>query len=167
MNRSLSSMPTPGDALARLSMSIPARLLESLDIMIEERALPSRSSLIVELIRDALGQYAQMQHPDAVIAGSITLVYGSVHGTVRHKIAHTQRDFLKEVISSQHVFLEQDQSLEILLVQGPPARLNALCDILRSIRGVREVQLVTTTALLPPLYEPAASRSDMADHRAA
>ena len=46
-----------------------------------------------------------------------------------------------------------DQSLEVLLVQGPAIRLKELCDALRSIRGVHQLQLVTTTALLPPLHE--------------
>jgi len=134
-------------------MSLPAALLEDLDAMIAERALPSRSSVIAELIRDALAAHAESRRTDAVIAGTITLIYRAQAGSVRHRIAQTQRDYLKEVISSQHVFLEDDQSLEVLLVQGPPARLNALCDDLRSVRGVQQVQLVRTTALLPPLYD--------------
>ena len=32
-------------------------------------------------------------------------------------------------------------------------RLKALCDALRGIRGVHQLELVMTTALLPPLYE--------------
>ncbi len=72
---------------------------------------------------------------------------------MRQQLAQTQADYLKEVISSQHVFLEDDQSLEVLLVQGPAIRLKALCDALRGIRGVHQLQLVTTTALLPPLHE--------------
>jgi CopG family nickel-responsive transcriptional regulator len=32
-------------------------------------------------------------------------------------------------------------------------RLKELCDALRGIRGVHQLQLVTTTALLPPLHE--------------
>jgi CopG family transcriptional regulator, nickel-responsive regulator len=38
-------------------------------------------------------------------------------------------------------------------VQGPAVRLKQLCDALRTIRGVQQLQLVTTTALLPPLHE--------------
>jgi CopG family nickel-responsive transcriptional regulator len=72
---------------------------------------------------------------------------------VRQQLADTQSEYLKEVISSPHVFLEQDQSLEVLLVQGPAVRLKQLCDALRTIRGVQQLQLVTTTALLPPLHE--------------
>jgi CopG family nickel-responsive transcriptional regulator len=41
--------------------------------------------------------------------------------------------------------------MEVLLVQGSAAQLQQLCDALRKIRGVQQVRLVTTTALLPPL----------------
>ncbi len=40
----------------------------------------------------------------------------------------------------------------MLLVQGPSERLQCLCDDLRKIRGVQQIKLVTTTALLPPLH---------------
>jgi CopG family transcriptional regulator, nickel-responsive regulator len=151
------SLPT---ALARLSMSLPAKLMDDLDAMIIERELPSRSSVIAELIRGALAEYAQESGPDAVIAGTITLIYRAGFGTIRHRIAQKQRDYLKEVISSQHVFLEDDQSLEVLLVQGPPARLRALCDDLRKVRGVQQVRLVKTTALLPPLHDHVETMAD-------
>ena len=82
----------------------------------------------------------------------MTLTYRAESGRVRHALAQTQSTYLKEVISSQHVFLEDDQSLEVLLVQGPAERLQALCDDLRKIRGVQQIRLVATTALLPPLH---------------
>jgi CopG family nickel-responsive transcriptional regulator len=139
--------------LARLSMSLPAELFRQLDVMVEERGLPSRSQLIAELIRHALAEHEALTRPDDMLAGTITIVYAGGGGRVRQQLAETQSDYLKEVISSQHVFLEQDQSLEVLLVQGPAVRLKQLCDALRTIRGVQQLQLVTTTALLPPLYE--------------
>lgn len=146
----MSDEPT---SLARLSMSLPAELFRQLDVMVEERGLPSRSQLIAELIRHALAEHEAQTRPEEMLAGTITLVYRSDRGGVRQQLAKTQLDYLKEVISSQHVFLEDDQSLEVLLVQGPAVRLEELCDALRSIRGVRQLQLVTTTALLPPLHE--------------
>jgi len=140
-------------SLARLSMSLPADLFRQLDAMVEERGLPSRSQLIAELIRHALAEHAAFIRPDEMLAGTITIVYRADRGRVRHQLAETQGDYLKEVISAQHVFLEEDQSLEVLLVQGPAVRLQALCDALRRVRGVQQLQLVTTTALLPPLHE--------------
>lgn len=147
-------MNTEPASLARLSMSLPAELFRQLDMMVDERGLPSRSQLIAELIRHALAEHEALTRPEDMLAGTVTLVYAGNRGRVRQQLAETQADYLKEVISSQHVFLEDDQSLEVLLVQGPAIRLKELCDALRGIRGVHQLQLVTTTALLPPLHEP-------------
>jgi len=146
-------MSTEPASLARLSMSLPAELFRQLDMMVEERGLPSRSQLIAELIRHALAEHEALTRPDDMLAGTVTLVYRGIRGRVRQQLAETQVDYLKEIISSQHVFLEDDQSLEVLLVQGPANRLKELCDALRGIRGVHQLRLVTTTALLPPLHE--------------
>ena len=150
---------TPASNLARLSMSLPAELSRQLDTMVEERGLPSRSQLIAELIRDELAEHGAALRPDDMLAGTITLVYRGDMGRVRHQLAQTQGEYLKEVISSQHVFLEDDQSLEVLLVQGPARRLRDLCDALRKVRGVQQLRLFTTTALLPPLHEQEQARS--------
>ncbi|MFW5633491.1 MAG: CopG family ribbon-helix-helix protein [Erythrobacter sp.] len=159
----MTSDPT---SLARLSMSLPADLLQQLDAMVEERALPSRSQLIAQLIRNALAEHEAEFRPEETLAGTVTLVYSADHGNVRQQLSATQLDYLKEVISSQHVFLEDDQSLEVLLVQGPAQRLEELCNALRRVRGVRQLKLVTTTALLPPLHEQDEASGKGADDRA-
>lgn len=145
-------MSSESASLARLSISLPAELFRQLDMMVVERELPSRSQLIAELIRHSLAAHEALTRPDEMLAGTITLVYRGDRGRVRHQLAQTQADYLKEVISSQHVFLENDQSLEVLLVQGPAVRLKELCDAVRRVRGVQQLELVTTTALLPPLH---------------
>lgn len=137
--------------LARLSLSMPAELVAQLDAMVTERGLPSRSQMIAELIRHELAEHGETR-PRTVLAGAITLIYRTESGRVRQALAQAQQAYLEEVISSQHVFLEDDQSLEVLLVQGPSERLRDLCDELRKIRGVQQLKLVTTTALLPPLH---------------
>ncbi len=150
---------TLGTGLSRLSMSLPSDLYRQLDVMVQERQLPSRSQLIAELIRNALADHGGETHPDALLAGTITLVYRASMGRVREQLVQTQQEYLKEVISAQHVFLEDDQSLEVLLVQGPAMRLRALCDALRKVRGVQQLKLFTTTALLPPLHEQVSFKS--------
>jgi CopG family nickel-responsive transcriptional regulator len=138
--------------LARLSVSLPAELLAQLDAMVAERGLPSRSQMIAELIRFELAEHSGERTPEAVLAGTITLIYRAERGRVRQALAQAQLQYLVEIISSQHVFLEEDQSLEVLLVQGPSERLQQLCDVLRKVRGVQQIRLVTTTALLPQLH---------------
>lgn len=155
----------PPRYLARLSLSLPSDLLAQLDEMIVARGLPNRSQTISELIRHELAEDSETKE-GAVIAGTITLTYRAESGRVRHALAQTQLAYLKEVISSQHVFLEDDQSLEVLLVQGPQERLRGLCDALRNIRGVQQIKLVATTALLPPLHSHGESEPPVRSRRA-
>lgn len=138
-------------SLVRLSISLPAELFAELDAMVAEREVANRSQMIAELIRAELAEHSARERPETVIAGTITLIYRAESGRVRHTLAQTQQGFIAEIISSQHVFLEDDQSMEVLLVQGSAQRLHALCDALRKVRGTQQCQLVTTTALLPPL----------------
>lgn len=140
-----------GSQLARIGVSLPARLLAQVDQMVAERGLPGRSQLIAELIRHEVAD-VDRDGGDGVRAGTITLIYRADSGRVRHALARVQSEFVKEVISSQHVFLEDDQSLEVLLVQGSVERLQQLCDRLRGVRAVQQLKLVTTTSLLPPLH---------------
>ncbi|MCJ2183020.1 CopG family ribbon-helix-helix protein [Novosphingobium sp. 1949] len=152
-------MSSESSSLARLSMSLPAELFRQLDVMVAERGLPSRSQLIAELIRQALAEHESLFHPDEMLAGTITMVYRGERGRMRHQLFRTQSGFLKEVISSQHIFLENDKSLEVLLVQGPYARLKELCDAIRRLRGLQQVELVTTTSLLPQLHNQSGGRT--------
>ena len=146
-------MATPAPpSLVRLSISLPADLFSELDTMVAEREVANRSQMIAELIRQELAAHNAREKPDCVLAGTITLIYRADSGKVRQALAHVQSGFIAEIISSQHIFLEDDQSLEVLLVQASAQRLHSLCDALRKIRGVQQCQLVTTTALLPPLH---------------
>lgn len=137
--------------LARIGVSLPGRLLAQLDAMMARRGLTSRSQMIAEMIRHELADIED-GHPDDVLAGTITLIYRAESGRVRHALARVQGEFLAEVISSQHVFLEEDKSLEVLLVQGSAERLRAMCDRLRRVRSVEQLKLVSTRSLLPPLH---------------
>ncbi len=137
--------------LARIGISLPGKLLAQLDEMVTRRGLPSRSQMISELIRHELAEPDGGQTSD-VMAGTITLIYRAESGRVRHALARVQTEYLPEVISSQHVFLEEDKSLEVLLVQGSGERLQELCDRLRRVRAVQQLKLVTTRSLLPPLH---------------
>jgi CopG family nickel-responsive transcriptional regulator len=146
-------MKAPQDQaqLARIGISLPRKLLDQLDAMVAERSLPGRSQLIAELIRHELADPENGMEV-GVLAGTITLIYRAESGRVRHALARLQSEFLPEVISSQHVFLEEDKSLEVLLVQGSTDRLKSLCDRLRSVRAVQQLKLVTTRSLVPPLH---------------
>lgn len=120
--------------------------------MTHERDAKSRSHWVANLIRDALAEHGTRLQRGDVLAGTVTIVYRGGLARVRLQLADTMSDFLKEVISSQHVFLEEGQSLEVLIVQGPAGRLHEMSDAIRKVRGVQQVRLTTTMALLAALH---------------
>lgn len=137
--------------LSRISISLPGELLDGLDAMVKQRGLPSRSHAIGEMIQQQIAEHSQrLGH--RIVAGTITVVYRSSRGRIRNELAAIQRKYLKETISSQHVFLERDHSLEVLLVQGPGKRLQLISDAIAAVKGVVQVRLSVTAQRLPPLY---------------
>lgn len=137
--------------VARFSVSLPEDMLDRLDHVVDARGLPSRSHAIAEMIN----QYVLDHHEETsegLMAGVITVVYTNQKQQLRGKLRDIQHRYLKEVISSQHVFLEDEQSLEALLVQGPSRKLQDLADELTACKGVSTVKLAVTHALLPPIH---------------
>lgn len=137
--------------VTRFTVSLSSELLDQLDDMIVRRRLPSRSRVISSLIQQGLLEEAN-QLGTQIVAGTITLVYGNRREPIRHQLARIQSRYLKEVISSQHVFLEDSHSLEVLLVQGPGKRLKGLADELSGVKGVKQVKVALTATVLPPLH---------------
>jgi CopG family transcriptional regulator, nickel-responsive regulator len=135
----------------RLSVSLPPTLASDLDGMVAARGLPSRSAAVAEMVRMQLARHHAALGSERM-AGTITLVYDNSGTNVRGRVMRIQRRYLKETITSQHAFLEDDHSLEVLLVQGPGGTLRALCDELLGCRGVEQADLTLTAALLPPLH---------------
>ncbi len=139
------------EGVTRFSVSLPAPLLHRLDAVVGERGLPSRSHAVAEMIRHYVLDHTE-DVGERLMAGVITMVYSNDRSHLRGRLQDIQHRYLKEVISSQHVFLEADQSLEALLVQGPGERLHALADEMAACKGVHMVKLAITAALLPPIH---------------
>lgn len=137
--------------VSRLSISLPPELLEEVDRFVAKAKLPSRSQAIAAMIREALVDHA-CETGDQVVAGTITLVYDNNRQAIRNQLSRLQSGYIKEIISSQHVFLEDHHSLEVLLVQGPADRLSRLANALRGVKSVKQVKVALTTTLLPPLH---------------
>lgn len=141
--------------VGRISVSLPAALLEDLDKLVLQGGYHSRSQAIAEVVhaqvvesRRALG--------DDVMVGTITLHYDrSVRG-LQSKLADLQYEHIDEVVSSLHVQLGQAQVLEVLLVQGRGKRLQQIAQRLLTCRGVLGGRLQVHAAAMPPVQSPAA-----------
>ncbi len=136
---------------SRITISLPTALFDELDAMVDARGYASRSEAISKMISGQLVQH-QQQLGRQIMAGTITLIYDHAKNGLQSRLMKIQHQYLKEIISSQHVHLEHHHSLEVLLVQGPGYRLKRIADALITCRGVKHGYLNVTSTILPPIY---------------
>lgn len=143
-------MSTP---VSRISISLPPDLLEELDGMVENRGYGSRSQGIAEMVNYQLAEHKRALG-DEVMAGTLTLLYNRAARGLQERLADLQYQHIAEVISSLHVHLSEDQMLEVLLVQGPASKLQAIAHEMIALRGVITGHLQLLAAVIPPLHAP-------------
>jgi CopG family nickel-responsive transcriptional regulator len=137
--------------VSRISVSLPEPLLDQLDRMVVRRGFDSRSQAIAEMINQQLVEHKQ-QLGEEIMAGTITLVYEHSTPGLQKQLADLQHAYLSEVISSLHVHLMHAHTMEVILVQGPAARLRFIADKMVTSRGVITGRLQLTTAIIPPVH---------------
>lgn len=132
-------------------MTLPKSTLEQLDSMVAKRGFSNRSQAVTEIINKEIVAH-NSELGDYVMAGTITLFYSHSRSGLPGQLAQIQRDHIAEVISSLHVQLENDHTMEVILVQGPASKLRRIGDDLITCKGVKTGNLNLTTAILPPIH---------------
>jgi CopG family nickel-responsive transcriptional regulator len=146
----------PEKLVSRISVSLPPDLLSELDGMVESRGYDSRSQAIGEMVNYQLAEHKRSLGNE-VMAGTLTLLYNRATRGLQERLADIQYQHVAEVISSLHVHLSEDQMLEVILVQGPAARLQAITHEMLAQRGVITGHLQLLAAVIPPLHAPGAA----------
>lgn len=134
----------------RISISIPKSLLAQLDEMVDARGFDSRSQAITEMINTELAGHGE-QLGDKVMAGTITLIYDHSKQQLQNRLSEIQHKYIAEVVSSLHVHLENQHTMEVILVQGPADKLKTIADQLITCKGVKTGKLQLTAIVIPPL----------------
>jgi CopG family nickel-responsive transcriptional regulator len=138
--------------VTRISVSMPEDLLQGLDGMVARRGFESRSQAIGAMINEQLLEHKR-QLGGQVMMGTITLHYDRSVKGVQKQLSDLQCRHIDEVISSLHVHLMDRQMLEVLLVQGPATKLQAIADAMSTLRGVIMGRLQLMAATIPPVQQ--------------
>lgn len=144
--------------VSRVSISLPEMLLNQLDDMVIARGYESRSAAISEMISHEVVAHKR-ELGNEVMAGTITLLYDHSTPRLQKILADLQHEHVDEVISSLHVHLMHSQTMEVILVQGPAARLQQIADRMITNRGVISGKLELTTTLIPQVHQPPARKA--------
>jgi CopG family nickel-responsive transcriptional regulator len=132
------------EKIKRFGVSIEGRLLEQFDSYIAVNNYGNRSEAIRDLIRKELVE-EEWAKTNEEVAGAIVIVYDHHKREVVDKLLDIQHDFHEFIISSQHVHLDHDNCLEIIVVRGRMTQVNDLAAKLKSIKGVKHASLTKST----------------------
>jgi CopG family nickel-responsive transcriptional regulator len=131
-------------SVVRFGVSLESELLDELDNYVVENKFANRSQALRKLINKYLVE-TKWQCNNRV-AGAINLVFDHKKKDITVNISDIQHNYIDEVLSSQHFYLDKDRSLEIIAVKGTANRLTELADRLISIKGVDHGKLTMSRA---------------------
>ncbi len=137
--------------VSRISISLPEKLLRDLDRMVKERGFESRSQAVNEMLHNALTEHSN-DVGDDVMVGIIALFYNNAVRGLQKQLADLQVRYIDEVISSLHVHLMDNKTMEVVLVQGPARTLQMIADEMTAKRGVISGRIHLVAALIPQVH---------------
>jgi CopG family nickel-responsive transcriptional regulator len=139
-------------SLLRFTVSMPASTVRGLDRVTKGRGFANRSQALATLVREGVAEY-DARLDDTVMMGVLTITYDHRRRNLQNQLTDLQHRHLKEIVTIQLVHLENNQSLQILLVQGPARILRRLKDAFASLKGVQRAALQLNSTVLPPLHD--------------
>jgi CopG family nickel-responsive transcriptional regulator len=149
--------------LVRFGVAMDRALLEQFDRRISQKGYENRSEALRDLVRADLTRAAW--EGGSAVAGTLTLVYASKQAAeVTRLVVDASRlaGGPSPIKSATRVALDGDRTLEVLVLEGPSARLTDFAGRVGGARGVLSSELAIACALGPrtPRGEPGTEPGD-------
>jgi CopG family nickel-responsive transcriptional regulator len=122
--------------LTRFGVSINKELLKKFDALIRKQKYPTRSKAIEDLIAESVDG-SQISDDKTLSVGYIDMIYDHHKRQLLNKITEIQHDFHDIILSSQHVHIDHNTCLEIIVVKGSKSKIEKLGHMLKSTKGVK------------------------------
>lgn len=129
--------------IVRFGVSLDEKLLRRFDAAIRRTGYQSRSEAIRDLIRSDL--VARQWKESKEVVGVVMLVYDHHGRQLQEAITDLQHRHLGEIVSTQHVHLDHDNCLEVVIVRGRSGSVEKLAGRLKALRGVKHCSLSMST----------------------
>ena len=129
--------------LVRFGVSLEETLVKKFDAQIKDKGYRTRSKAIGDLIRESMVR--QEWAGGTTVAGAIILVYDHHKREVTEHLTHIQHDHHDCIVSSQHVHLDHNNCLEVIVVRGKPSEARKLAAELKAVKGVKHSSLTAAT----------------------
>lgn len=126
--------------LTRTTLAIEQDLLKKFDLWMKSHGFTNRSQAMREMIRSAIVE-EQWSNPKSKVIATLSLIFDHSSHTLAQEITSLQHEDHHAILCSQHVHLDHDLCLEVILMRGTAGQLRRICDTIIATRGVRAGKL--------------------------
>ena len=129
-------------SVVRFGVSFEKEVLDSLDEYVLENKYSNRSQALRHLVnRHIVEKKWQCNNR---VAGAVTLVYDHHKRDIANHLAGIQLEYKEEILSVQRYTLNENNSMEVIVLNGISARLTELSEKLISEKGIQHGKLLMT-----------------------
>ena len=129
--------------LVRFGVSLERDLLCKFDSRLKEKNYTNRSEAIRDLIRQDLVKKEWLGNRE--VTGAITLVYNHHKRELLNRLMDIQHNYHDNILSTQHIHLDEENCLEIIVVKGRPRETAQLYVRLKSTKGIKHTAFAMST----------------------
>lgn len=130
----------------RFGVSMEEELLKRFDEIIVDKGYENRSEAIRDLIRNFILETEWKETSDEA-----TAVLVVIYDHHRRDITEIQHEHLKEIISTLHLHIDEENCLEVILLKGRVSTLRDIASRIGTQKGVKYAKLIPAVVGAAPL----------------
>jgi len=121
-------------------------LLAALDEHIGKEGYSNRSEALRDIVRSHLIEH-QWESGEGEVFGSLTITYDHHVPGVMEQLTDIQHYFGRNVLFTTHVHIDEVNCLEVIVLRGQPADVQALANQILALRGITSGKLAVTALI--------------------
>lgn len=130
--------------MMRISMSLPKKLLDQFDEVLNDRGYQVRSKGIRDALKDYIVRYQWMNEMEGDRVGLITVIYDYQYTGVMEDLMDVQHEYSDYINSTMRVQMTEKYVLDVIIVKGDVKFIRDLTEKIMRLKGVEHVKLTST-----------------------
>jgi CopG family nickel-responsive transcriptional regulator len=122
--------------LKRFGVSVESELISQFDKHISSLKYKNRSEAIRDMIRSKLSEN-KLQNINSEAFGIITITYDQHKRDIEKNLTSYQHTSFKSIVFTNHIHINHDNCLEIIVVKDKISKIKKLAEQLLSLKGVK------------------------------
>ncbi len=129
--------------MMRISMSLPKKLLDEFDEVLNDRGYQARSKGIRDALKDYIVRYQWMNEMEGERIGLINVIYDHNHSGVLENLMDVQHEYTDYINSSMRIPMTEEYFMDVLILKGDVKFIRNLTEKIMRIKGVEHVKLTS------------------------